>query len=99
MSVTFTDISVYVLQKQFRREADIWTTLRHKNILPFHGMAESRMADDEIYLVSPWVELGNLARFCAARVNFLDHPSKSQDSFESACLYHEFSELETVSQG
>jgi len=58
-------------KRRFKREARIWHRLSHANILPFYGLVE--MAD-EIYLVSPWIAYGDLAKFVSARLDYLALP-------------------------
>ncbi|KAJ8079062.1 Rho guanine nucleotide exchange factor [Marasmius tenuissimus] len=49
--------------KAFIKEAMIWRTLNHPNILPFTGMYWFNKEQGEICLVSPWMENGNLLHF------------------------------------
>ncbi|KAG8869102.1 hypothetical protein FRB98_002861, partial [Tulasnella sp. 332] len=63
--------------RRFQREADIWSDMRHANILVFYGLVWIR---NEMYLVSPWMEKGDLAKFVTARLRFLALSPKGQAS-------------------
>ncbi|KIO26913.1 hypothetical protein M407DRAFT_73925, partial [Tulasnella calospora MUT 4182] len=47
----------------FRRQVDIWRTLKHPNVLKFHGWCK---LDGNVYLVTPWLQAGNVKHFCRA---------------------------------
>ncbi|KIO26915.1 hypothetical protein M407DRAFT_73932, partial [Tulasnella calospora MUT 4182] len=48
---------------RFRRQVDIWRTLKHPNVLKFHGWCK---LDGNVYLVTPWLQAGNVKHFCRA---------------------------------
>lgn len=49
------------------KEAVVWTQLDHDHILPFLGICDNLFGlSDSTVLVSPWVELGDLAEFSKA---------------------------------
>ncbi len=54
-----------------RQEARVWKQLNHRNVLRFLGLVE---LDCEIYLVSQWMEYGDLANFVKERLLFLEGP-------------------------
>ncbi|KAK1216375.1 Rho guanine nucleotide exchange factor [Marasmius sp. AFHP31] len=49
--------------KAFMREAVIWRSFVHANILPFKGMYWFKGNQEQICLVCPWMENGNLLQF------------------------------------
>ncbi|KAG8997033.1 hypothetical protein FRB93_000526 [Tulasnella sp. JGI-2019a] len=62
--------------RRFVREADTWSSLTHDNILPFYGVMK---ISNEMYLISPWMEYGDLSRFLADRLSFLKTPGDLRD--------------------
>ncbi|KAJ7713718.1 kinase-like domain-containing protein [Mycena olivaceomarginata] len=56
----FRDDDVWLLLKEFGREALIWRQLCHPNLLPFFGL---HCLDNRLCLVSPWLENGNVMEF------------------------------------
>ncbi|KAG8880140.1 hypothetical protein FRB98_005312 [Tulasnella sp. 332] len=63
--------------RRFQREADIWSSMKHVNILMFYGLVWIR---NDVYLVSPWMKNGDLATFVAERLRFLTMSSQDQAS-------------------
>ncbi|KAG8984489.1 hypothetical protein FRB94_009977 [Tulasnella sp. JGI-2019a] len=55
-------------EKRISREATIWYPLRHISVLEFLGVADISGAT---YLVSLWMELGDLRSFVTSRLEFL----------------------------
>ncbi|KAH9989792.1 hypothetical protein BJV77DRAFT_1015930 [Russula vinacea] len=56
-------------QERFRRQVEIWRTLRHPNILQLLGIAyTSDLRGDFVYSVSPYMEFGHVRHFLE------DHP-------------------------
>ncbi|KAK1233897.1 hypothetical protein PQX77_002920 [Marasmius sp. AFHP31] len=51
------------LLKDYMREAIVWQQLQHPNLLPFLGMYHLDRAREELCLVSPWMERGNLLQY------------------------------------
>ncbi|KAJ8088466.1 hypothetical protein PM082_022539 [Marasmius tenuissimus] len=45
------------------REAIVWEQLHHPNLLPFMGMYYLDEAREQLCLVSPWMDRGNLVRY------------------------------------
>ncbi|KAL0067777.1 hypothetical protein AAF712_005217 [Marasmius tenuissimus] len=54
---------VQKLLKAYMREAIVWKQLRHPNLLPFIGLYYLDEARQQLCLVSPWMNRGNLARY------------------------------------
>ncbi|KAG8994540.1 hypothetical protein FRB94_009813 [Tulasnella sp. JGI-2019a] len=86
-------IAPEVTKRRILREADAWSHLKHDNILPFYGLVEIL---DEIYLVSPWIEHGNLSAFLAGRLSFLGGDPSSQTNDPRASAYMDFRECNTI---
>ncbi|KDQ10200.1 hypothetical protein BOTBODRAFT_36475 [Botryobasidium botryosum FD-172 SS1] len=57
MKCSHRDIPQESILRQARREATVWQRLHHLNILPFLGLTT---LDSVTYLVSPWMENGDL---------------------------------------
>ncbi|KAL0578697.1 Rho guanine nucleotide exchange factor [Marasmius crinis-equi] len=53
----------------FVREAMVWRQLDHPNILPFKGMYYFNEDEQQICLVSPWMENGNLLQYLKQNPN------------------------------
>ncbi|KAK1215507.1 Rho guanine nucleotide exchange factor [Marasmius sp. AFHP31] len=51
------------LLKEYMQEAIVWQQLRHPNLLPFVGMYYFGEGQEQLCLVSPWMEQGNLVTF------------------------------------
>ncbi|KAG9008699.1 hypothetical protein FRB93_006245 [Tulasnella sp. JGI-2019a] len=66
-----------VVERRYKREAKIWLSLNHVNVLPFYGVIERFSIT---YLVSPWVALGDLSKFVADRLKYFEHQPLIQDS-------------------
>ncbi|KAG8990604.1 hypothetical protein FRB93_003151 [Tulasnella sp. JGI-2019a] len=58
-----------IAKRRFMREARIWSYLKHINVLPFHGLVE---LSGETYLVSPWMEHGDLSKFLIGYLSYLE---------------------------
>ncbi|KAK7049437.1 hypothetical protein VNI00_006042 [Paramarasmius palmivorus] len=62
--------------KDYLREAIVWRQLKHPNLLPCLGLYHLDDSRDQVCLVSPWIEKGNL-------VNFLQgYPLESVDHIQ-----------------
>ncbi|KAJ7705507.1 kinase-like domain-containing protein [Mycena rosella] len=58
--------------KEFGREALIWRQLHHPNLLPFFGLY---YLDQQLCLVSPWMEYGNILQCLNKAPNGIDRLS------------------------
>ncbi|KAJ8088403.1 Rho guanine nucleotide exchange factor [Marasmius tenuissimus] len=54
---------VQKLLKAYMREAIVWQQLRHPNLLPFMGMYYLDEDREQLCLVSPWMDRGNLMKY------------------------------------
>ncbi|KAG8989247.1 hypothetical protein FRB93_003687 [Tulasnella sp. JGI-2019a] len=81
--------------RRFGREADTWSNLTHDHILPFYGIME---ISNEIYLVSPWMEYGDLSRFLTSRLEFLKYKGdlRHRDKNPRKIAYRRFRESDAV---
>ncbi|KAG9047181.1 hypothetical protein FS837_002873 [Tulasnella sp. UAMH 9824] len=50
--------------ERFRRQVDIWRTLKHPNVLKFYGWCK---VEGNIHLVTPWLQAGNAKHYCRAQ--------------------------------
>ncbi|KAG8998898.1 hypothetical protein FRB94_006608 [Tulasnella sp. JGI-2019a] len=66
-----------VVIRRYKREATVWSSLNHIDILPFYGIVE---ISSTAYLVAPWVAHRDLSKFVAARLEYLAHFSVSSGS-------------------
>lgn len=69
--------------KRLKREAAIWVRLCHANILRFQQILK---AGDQRFLVSPWMERGDLARFVTRRCAHLLNPAQTHPDDAHAFL-------------
>ncbi|KAL0569037.1 hypothetical protein V5O48_012933 [Marasmius crinis-equi] len=68
------------LMTEYMREAIVWQQLRHPNLLPFMGMYYLDKAREQLCLVSPWMERGNLVQYLKnTPKDFVDHESLAYD--------------------
>ncbi|KAG8980753.1 hypothetical protein FRB93_009018 [Tulasnella sp. JGI-2019a] len=65
------------VKRRWVREAKMWLSLNHVNILPFYGVVE---LSSITYLVAPWVAHGDLSKFLAARLEYFARSSFTQGS-------------------
>ncbi|KAG9022025.1 hypothetical protein FRB95_000962, partial [Tulasnella sp. JGI-2019a] len=65
------------VKRRWMREAKMWLSLNHVNILPFYGVAE---LSSITYLVAPWVAHGYLSKFLADRLEYLARSPFAQGS-------------------
>ncbi|KAG8978515.1 hypothetical protein FRB94_014638 [Tulasnella sp. JGI-2019a] len=77
-----TGTQVQTIKRRFSREAKIWSGLNHINILPFYGIVD---LGSEAYLVSPWVEQGDLSKFLTARMD-CNQASDAFPAFDEASM-------------
>ncbi|KAG9008706.1 hypothetical protein FRB93_006252 [Tulasnella sp. JGI-2019a] len=74
-------------KRRFAREANTWSSLVHDKILLFHGMVE---ISNEIYLVSPWIEYGDLSKFVIERLKFMSASPSHQREHPRRIAYEAF---------
>ncbi|KAK1220511.1 hypothetical protein PQX77_016721 [Marasmius sp. AFHP31] len=53
------------LTNEYLREAILWRQMKHPNVLPFHGIYRLEHTQ-QLCLISPWMENGNLVEFLKA---------------------------------
>ncbi|KAG8860163.1 hypothetical protein FRB96_004188 [Tulasnella sp. 330] len=81
-------------KRRFRREGKIWSTLLyHVNVVPFLGVVDIA---DETYLVSPWLDHGDLARFVPERLRFLELPEGERSAHPSRAAFEKFDEEKII---
>ncbi|KAG8871283.1 hypothetical protein FRB97_008823, partial [Tulasnella sp. 331] len=80
-------------KRRFVREAKTWSSLKHCNILPFYGLME---ISDEMYLVSPWMDYGDLSRFLRERMAFLEAVPSVQRTCLRRLAFNAFKEVDVV---
>ncbi|KAL0573289.1 GTPase activating protein (GAP) for Rho1p [Marasmius crinis-equi] len=74
---------------EYMREAIVWQQLRHPNLLPFLGMYYLDKAREQLCLVSPWMETGNLAQYLKNTPrDSVDHESLAYDVAAGLCHLH-----------
>ncbi|KAG9010303.1 hypothetical protein FRB94_010653 [Tulasnella sp. JGI-2019a] len=83
------------ISRRFRREANVWSELNHRNVLQFYGMLDIH---DDTYLVSPWMKHGDLAKFDLSRRRYLALPEHQRDQSDNRKIYDKFDEFKTVSE-
>ncbi|KAK1218791.1 hypothetical protein PQX77_018501 [Marasmius sp. AFHP31] len=76
----FGESGVKNLIKGYMREAILWKQLRHPNLLPFIGMYYLDEGRNQLCLISPWMDRGDLTRYLknTLREN-VDHLSLAYD--------------------
>ncbi|KAG8989817.1 hypothetical protein FRB94_011639 [Tulasnella sp. JGI-2019a] len=85
--------TVETIKRRLRREARIWRALCHVNVLKFLGVAE---ISNITYLLSPWMELGDLSRFVTSRVRFLGLEAGEQYLHPKATYFRNFREHSVI---
>ncbi|KAL0573288.1 hypothetical protein V5O48_008671 [Marasmius crinis-equi] len=79
ISLAMTEIS-NPLAQEYMREAIVWQQLKHPNLLPFVGMYYLDKAREQLCLVSPWMERGNLVHYLkSTSTELVDHESLAYD--------------------
>lgn len=73
------------------REAQLWASLQHPNVLPFLGIYTDSV---NTYLVSEFMSLGNLGDFASSRIAWLDEPVNTRGDLP---LYKKYRERDIVS--
>ena len=66
-------VDCFARMQDYMREAIVWQQLRHPNLLPFLGMYYLEPTGEQLALVSPWMDRGNLVRYLK------DKPRESVD--------------------
>lgn len=77
-------------QERFRRQVEIWRTLRHPNVLPLLGIT---FIGDSVYSVSPYMEFGNIMQYLkinpeAHRVLLLSEIASATEYLHSQGIIH-----------
>ncbi|KAG8998236.1 hypothetical protein FRB94_006976 [Tulasnella sp. JGI-2019a] len=90
---TQTAFEIASSAQRFVQEANKWLTLKHDNIFPLYGMVEISY---EVYLVSPWMEYGNLSGFLAERLSFLDGDTDDPNNDSKKITYMDFRESDVI---
>ncbi|KAL4078224.1 kinase-like domain-containing protein, partial [Scleroderma yunnanense] len=58
------------LTKDFAHEAVLWRNVNHANCLPFYGIFKDlQLNNGDLYLVSPWMEQGDLSAYLSENPN------------------------------
>ncbi|KAK1233933.1 Rho guanine nucleotide exchange factor [Marasmius sp. AFHP31] len=71
---------VQKLLKEYMREAILWQQLRHPNLLPFMGMYYLDETREQLCLVSPWMDRGNLVKYLKGTPpELVDHQTLAYD--------------------
>ncbi|KIJ65968.1 hypothetical protein HYDPIDRAFT_110083 [Hydnomerulius pinastri MD-312] len=63
----FTEDEVKRLNDKLLREARLWTTLKHVNIMPFLGITNDMTRNSAPSLVSPYYKNGNLKKYVTSK--------------------------------
>jgi len=88
------DAEVVTATKEgLEREGILWSALEHSNILPLYGMFDIA---DEPYLVSPWMDNGDLFNFLSACHRYFALPQNEQRVHPDRNLYESFDERKIV---
>ncbi|KAG9002933.1 hypothetical protein FRB94_003460 [Tulasnella sp. JGI-2019a] len=89
-----THVTSQVTTRRIVREANIWSSFKHDNILSFYGLVE---ISNETYLVSPWMEYGSLSGFVAQRLSYLEgHHTARQHNDPRNRAYMDFKEFDVI---
>jgi len=77
-------------QKRFEHEIDVWSKLRHKNILSFYGIVTDL---GQIHMVSPWQEHGNVLEYVdhnpeANRLHLLSGAAEGLEYLHNSNIVH-----------
>ncbi|KAG8913189.1 hypothetical protein FRC01_004683 [Tulasnella sp. 417] len=49
-----------ILIPRMKRNADVWRSMKHRNILPLLGICRFINSDPRVYFISPWMKNGNV---------------------------------------
>jgi len=79
--------------RRLEREGRFWKDLHHPNVLPFSGLMER---EDKKYLVSPWVDRGNLHDFLTSRHQYFALPEAGRAEHIDHVAYSKFSEFDVI---
>ncbi|KAL0572718.1 Rho guanine nucleotide exchange factor [Marasmius crinis-equi] len=78
------------LMNDYMREAIVWQQLKHPNLLPFVGMYYLDKTREQLCLVSPWMERGDLMRYLKAKSRKdIDHQALAYDVAAGLSYLHE----------
>ncbi|KAF9255248.1 kinase-like protein [Marasmius fiardii PR-910] len=76
----FEDSDVKKTVKDYMQEAIIWRQMDHPNLLPFLGIYYLDIEQQQLCLVSPWMERGNLVQYLKKTPpELVDHESLAHD--------------------
>ncbi|KAG8874666.1 hypothetical protein FRB97_005746, partial [Tulasnella sp. 331] len=81
-------------KRRFAREGRNWARLNHENILPFLG---TMIIAGDTYLLSPWLERGDLAQFLHKRSRFNRLPESERLCHIDRDVFENFDEYWIVS--
>ncbi|KAF9256251.1 kinase-like protein [Marasmius fiardii PR-910] len=73
-----SDVQRVRLLAAYMQEAIVWQQLKHPNVLPFIGMYYLNNTQEQLCLISPWMDDGNLSQF-VKKNNHIDHYSLAYD--------------------
>ncbi|KAG8995279.1 hypothetical protein FRB93_001173 [Tulasnella sp. JGI-2019a] len=82
-----------VAVRRLAREANTWSGFENDNILPFYGLVE---ISNEVYLISPWMEYGDLSAFIKKRLSFLDSDTNHRNDNSRTRAYTGFRESDVI---
>ncbi|KAJ8088397.1 Rho guanine nucleotide exchange factor [Marasmius tenuissimus] len=84
------DSDMKQLHKDYMKEAIVWQQLRHPNLLPFIGIYYLDEPREQLCLVSPWMNRGNLTRYLKdTRREDVDHQALAHDVASGLAYLHE----------
>ncbi|KAL0566780.1 hypothetical protein V5O48_015226, partial [Marasmius crinis-equi] len=76
--------------EDYMREAIVWQQLSHPNLLPFVGMYYLDETRQQLCLVSPWMERGDLSRYLKGKPRKdVDHQGLAYDVAAGLAYLHE----------
>jgi len=84
---------VTATKQRLERESILWSILSHPNVLPCYGTFD---ISNETYLVSPWMDNGDLSKFLSACHHYFALPLNKQLIHPSRIVYEQFDEREMI---
>ncbi|KAF9254230.1 kinase-like protein [Marasmius fiardii PR-910] len=86
----FEDSDVKKTAKDYMQEAIIWRQMNHRKLLPFLGIYYLDTEQQQLCLVSPWMERGNLVQYLKKTPpELVDHESLAYDVASGLSHLHE----------